>query len=453
MSTPSRESLQDRLARARQAIAQRGPAAAQRGPAAAQRGAGAATPAFQSPLAPKRGLEDLAAVRTFEAQRDGLAAMGLASPYFRAHESLNGAYIRIDDRELLNFSGYNYLGLSGHPEVTVAAKAAVDLYGTSASASRPASGEMRLHGELERALALALQVEDALVFVSGYCTNVSIIGHLFGPNDLVIHDALAHSSVLAGCLLSGARRIAFPHNDVAALDALLAEHRQRFERAVILVEGVYSMDGDIAPLDRLIETKRRHDAALMVDEAHSLGVLGARGCGIGEHFHVNRDDVDIWMGTLSKTLASCGGYVAGSRRLMEYLRYTTPGFVYSVGLSPADSAAALAALRIMEREPERVGKLQQLAGFFAARFREHGLDTGGSAGSAVVPVILGASVLSLRVAQRLFERGINVLPIIHPATEEGKARLRFFVSTLHSEDDLRRAADTVADVVAAVSRG
>jgi 8-amino-7-oxononanoate synthase len=440
MNTTPKESLQDRLARARKAIAQRG-------------SEGAATPAVQSPTGAKRGLEDLPAVRTFEGQRDGLAAVGLASPYFRAHHSLNGAYIRIDDRELLNFSGYNYLGLSGHPEVTDAAKAAIDLYGTSASASRLASGEMRLHGELERALASALQVEDALVFVSGYSTNVSTIGHLFGPNDLVIHDSLAHSSVVAGCLLSGARRLAFPHNDVAALDALLAEHRRRFERAVILVEGVYSMDGDIAPLDRLIEVKRRHDAALMVDEAHSIGVLGAHGYGIGEHFHVNRTDVDIWMGTLSKTLASCGGYVAGSRRLIEYLRYTTPGFVYSVGLSPADSAAALAALRIMEREPERVGTLRRLAALFAAHAREHGLDTGDSSGSAVVPVILGASVVALRVAQQLFDRGINVHPIIYPATEEGKARLRFFVSTLHSEDDLRRAAETVADVVAAVSRG
>jgi 8-amino-7-oxononanoate synthase len=440
MSTPPKESLQERLARARSAIAKRGVESA-------------AVPAVQSPLAPKRGLEDLAANRIFEGQRDGLAAMGLASPYFRPHCSLNGAYIRIGDRELLNFSGYNYLGLSGHPEVTAAAKAAIDLYGTSASASRLASGEMELHGELEQALASTLQVEDALVFVGGYSTNVSVIGHLFGPNDLVIHDSLAHSSVLAGCLLSGARRLAFPHNDVAALDAMLAEHRPRFERAVILVEGVYSMDGDMAPLDRLIETKQRHDAALMVDEAHSLGVLGGRGCGIGEHFQVNRTDVDIWMGTLSKTLASCGGYVAGARWLVEYLRYTTPGFVYSVGLSPADSAAALAALRIMEREPERVGKLRRLATYFAEQARARGLDTGDSDGSAVVPVILGASTLALRVAQQLFADGINVHPIIYPATEEGKARLRFFVSTLHSEDDLRRAADAVADVVAAVSRG
>jgi len=418
MNVAPKESLQDRLARARTAMARR------------------------------RGLEDLPALRAFEAQRDGVIAMGLASPYFRAHQSLNGARIHIDDRELVNFSGYNYLGLSGHPEVTAAAKAAIDLYGTSASASRPASGEMRLHGELERALASALGVDDAVAFVSGYGTNVSTIGHLFGPNDLVIHDALAHSSVIAGCLLSGARRLAFPHNDVAALDALLEQNRHRVERAVILVEGVYSMDGDIAPLDRLIEVKRRHDAVLMVDEAHSIGVLGARGYGIGEHFGVDRADVDMWMGTLSKTLASCGGYVAGSRRLIDYLRHTAPGFVYSVGLSPADAAAALAALRVMQREPERVGRLQRLAAFFGKTLRAHGLDTGASGGSAVVPVILGGSIRALRAGQQLFERGINVLPIIHPATEEGKARLRFFVSTLHEEDDLRRAADAVANAAA-----
>jgi len=439
MSGDSKESLQDRLARARQAIARRGSGSA-------------ATPAVQSPLRPRRGLEDLPGIAAFEAQRDGVAAMGLASPYFHARHSANGASIRIDDRELLNFSGYNYLGLSGHPEVAGAAKAAIDLYGTSASASRPVSGEIPLHGELERGLASALQVEDALAFVSGYGTNVSTVGHLFGPNDLVIHDSLAHSSVLSGCLLSGARRLAFPHNDVAALDALLAEHRPRCERAVILVEGVYSMDGDIAPLDRLIEMKRRHDAAIMVDEAHSIGVLGAHGYGIGEHFHVNRADVDIWMGTLSKTLASCGGYIAGSRRLIEYLRYTTPGFIYSVGLSPPDCAAALAALRIMRREPERVDQLRRRSAFFAEKIREHRLDTGASAGSAVVPVIIGASMQTLRVAQRLFERGINVHPIIYPATEEGKARLRFFLSALHSEDDLQRAADAVADAVATVKK-
>jgi 8-amino-7-oxononanoate synthase len=441
VSTEPKESLQDRLARARQAIA--------------RRSEGAVTPSLsrnvvQPPLRPRRGLEDLPAIHAFEAQKDGVAAMGLASPYFRAHHSLNGASIRIEDRELLNFSGYNYLGLSGHPEVTDAAKRAIDLYGTSASASRLASGEMQLHGELEQALASALQVEDALVFVSGYGTNVSIIGHLFGPNDLVIHDSLAHSSVVAGCLLSGARRLAFPHNDVAALNALLTEHRQHFERAVILVEGVYSMDGDIAPLDRLIEIKQRHDAALMVDEAHSIGVLGEHGYGIGEYFKVNRTDVDIWMGTLSKTLASCGGYIAGSRRLIEYLRYTTPGFVYSVGLSPPDSAAALAALRIMQREPERVDKLRRLAAFFVEKAREHGLDTGSSLCSAIVPVILGASILTLRIAQRLFDSGINVHPIIYPATEEGKARLRFFVSAMHSEDDLRRAADAVANALTTI---
>ena len=354
MSTGPKESLQDRLARARKAIAQRG-------------GESAPSAAVQSPSGPKRGLEDLPGIRTFEAQRDGLAAIGLASPYFRAHHSLNGAYIRIDDRELLNFSGYNYLGLSGHPEVTDAAKAAIDLYGTSASASRLASGEMRPYGELSSPSRPRFRSRMP-VFVSARHQRV-----YHRASRPTTGDSRRPRAQQRARRLPAIRRpaVAFPHNDAAALDGLLAEHRQRFERAVILVEGVYSMDGDIAPLDRLIEVKRRHDAALMVDEAHSIGVLGARGYGIGEHFDVNRTDVDIWMGTLSKTLASCGGYIPGSRRLIEYLRYTTPGFVYSVGLSPSDSAAALAALAVMEREPERVGKLRRLAALFAEKAREH----------------------------------------------------------------------------------
>ena len=205
-------------------------------------------------------------------------------------------------------------------------------------------------------------------------TNVTVLGHL-GPRDLIVHDALIHNSVLAGAMLSGARRLPFAHNDLAELDRLLAEHRADYERAIIIVEGVYSMDGDIPNLPRLIELKRRYKTLLMVDEAHSIGVLGARGRGISEHFlGIASTDVDIWMGTLSKTLASCGGYIAGGREFIEYLKYTAPGFVYSVGLSPADSAAALAALRVLELEPERVTRLRARAASFLRRARERGLN-------------------------------------------------------------------------------
>lgn len=428
------EALQERLARARQLIAARR--------AESQPSAGA-------PVRRGGTWDDDPSVLDLQRRRQELAQLGLTNPFFQPHESVSSNTIRIEGHELANFSGYNYLGLSGHPEVSAAAKAAIDQYGTSVSGSRLASGETVLHGQLERELAAMLGVEDCLVFISGYGTNVSTIGHLFGPRDLVVHDALAHSSILAGCQLSGARRLPFAHNDPGALDRLLSEHRAGYERAIVLVEGVYSMDGDIAPLDELIEVKRSHEAALMVDEAHSLGVLGAGGAGVGEHFGIDRADVEIWMGTLSKTLAACGGYVAGSSALIEYLRFTAPGFIFSVGLPPADTAAALAALRIMLREPERVARVQQLAAFFLERARVRGLDTGLSGGSAVVPVIVGDSVRAFRLADALFKRGINVQPIVYPAVEEQAARLRFFITASHTEEQIERAVEAVAEILCA----
>src|SRR5438128_4345400 len=195
--------------------------------------------------------------------------------------------------------------------------------------------------------------------VSGLATNVSVIGHMFGPQDLIVHDSLAHDSIIAGIKLSGAKRRAFPHNDADALDQLLGQMRHEFRRVLIAVEGVYSMDGDIPPLERVVEIKKRHDALLLVDEAHSLGVLGATGRGIGEHCGVDRRDVELWMGTLSKTLAACGGYIAGSAKLAQYLKYSNPGFVYSVGISPANAGAALAALRKLRARPDLVTTLRE----------------------------------------------------------------------------------------------
>jgi 8-amino-7-oxononanoate synthase len=220
------------------------------------------------------------------------------------------------------------------------------------------SGERGVHRDLERALARAYGVDDAIAFVSGHATNVTVIGHLFGPRDLILHDALVHNSVLQGVKLSGAHRLPFPHRDTTALDAILADQRRQFERVLIVVEGIYSMDGDYPDLPRLIEIKRRHRAFLMVDEAHSFGVMGARGLGIREHFGVDGADVDIWMGTLSKTLASCGGFIAGEMALIEHLKFLAPGFLYSVGMPPPTAAAALAALECMLAEPHRVAALQ-----------------------------------------------------------------------------------------------
>jgi 8-amino-7-oxononanoate synthase len=373
--------------------------------------------------------------------------LGLKNPFFIAHEGVAGAVTHIGGREYINFSSYNYLGLAGHPAVNKAAREAIDRYGTSASASRLVAGERPIQRELEEALAELYGVEDCVVFVSGHATNVSTIAILFGPKDLIVHDALIHNSVLEGARLSGAQRRSFPHNDLAALDALLTDIRGQFERMLIVVEGHYSMDGDVPDLPRLIEIKRRHQAFLMVDEAHALGVLGQTGRGSHEHHGIAGTDVDIWMGTLSKTLAGCGGYIAGTRVLVELLKYAAPGFVYSVGISPPLAAASLAALRLMQKEPERVVRLQENARQFLKLAREAGIDTGRSQGYAIVPAIVGGSLKATKLSNRLFECGINVQPIVYPAVEEKAARLRFFLSSTHSEAHLSAVIDAFGDLV------
>lgn len=380
---------------------------------------------------------------TMRATRTAASRLGVANPFFRVHDGVAGATTRIEGRERLNFSNYNYLGLAGHPETDRAAKEAIDRYGTSASASRLVAGERAIQRELEEALADLYEVEDCVVFVSGHATNVSTIGHLFGPKDLILHDSLIHNSVLEGIKLSGAARRSFPHNDISALDALLAEIRGPFERALVVVEGLYSMDGDIPDLPALIDLKRRHRAFLMVDEAHALGVLGETGRGVREHFGLAGEDVDIWMGTLSKTLAGCGGFIAGERALVEHLKYGAPGFVYSVGLSPPLAAASLTALRLMLREPERVERLRARSRQLLRHFCSAGIDTGHAQGHAVIPAITGSSLKAARLSNRLFEEGINVQPIIYPAVEEKAARLRFFLSALHREEDIDGLAETL----------
>jgi 8-amino-7-oxononanoate synthase len=364
---------------------------------------------------------------------EGAARLGIGNPFFKVHEGIAGATTRIEDQEYINFASYNYLDLSGHPEVGQAAKEAIDRYGTSVSASRLVSGERPVHRDLEQAIATIYDVDQAIVLVSGHATNVTTIGYLFGPRDLILHDEFIHNSILQGIALSGARRLPFPHNDWAALDALLAEQRASFERVLIVLEGIYSMDGDYPDLPRFIEIKNRHKAFLMVDEAHSLGVMGTAGLGIRQHFDVAGKEVDIWMGTLSKTLAGCGGFIAGETALIEHLKFLAPGFLYSVGISPPLAAASLMALQILQREPERVVALQQRGQLFLQQARASGIDTGTSTGLAVIPVITGSSVRAARLAAVLFERGINVLPILYPAVPEKVARLRFFISCRHTE--------------------
>nr|WQM80048.1 aminotransferase class I/II-fold pyridoxal phosphate-dependent enzyme [Streptomyces sp.] len=387
-------------------------------------------------------------VRQFEERLDAIKGSGADFPYFRVHQGTIRDTTRIGDRAYLSFGSYNYLGLSGHPAVNEAVHRAVDRYGTSVSASRPLSGERELTVTLERALADFLGVGDCLALVSGHATNVTAIGHLIGPGDLVLHDALAHDSILQGCALSGAARRPFAHNDTDRLEHLLRVNRSRFRRVLIAVEGAYSMDGDLVDLPAVIELKRRYGALLMVDEAHSIGTVGDGGRGVGEFFGVDRSGVDLWMGTLSKAFASCGGYLGGSTRMVRWLRHTLPGFVYSVGLTPANAAAALAATELIVAEPHRVGALRRNAELFLGLATAAGLPTGSSADTPIVPCVIGDSARTLRVADRLYERGVIADPIFHPAVEEGLARLRFFVTSEHREDDIRRAVAILAEEVA-----
>lgn len=427
----------------------------------AQRAAAAAAlPAPVTP-APTPVVRPVAAVEAVVEQENGLdawsdlaehereLAMLDPNPFFLEHQGTAAATTRIEGQEVVCFSSYNYLGLSGSEPIVDAVTEAVRTYGSSVSASRFLSGERTIHRELETELARLLGTEDAVVMVSGHATNASVIGHLVGPHDLIVHDELAHDSILQGCHASGATRRPFAHNDPEALDNVLRRLRGRHRRALVIVEGVYSMDGDIADLPAIVEVKERHGAALMVDEAHSIGTIGAGGGGIGEHFGIDRSRVDLWAGTMSKSLSSCGGYVGGSRRLVEFLKYTVPGFVYSVGMTPANAAAALGSIRTMRSEPERLGRLRDNARLFVDRARAAGLDVGPCDGSApVVPCIVGDSRIALDLAHALLQDGVSVNPIMYPAVSEDQARLRFFVTSEHTADQIEHAVTRTAERLA-----
>ena len=380
--------------------------------------------------------------------RQGAEQLGLEVPFFKVHEGLAGATSVMDGRTCINFASYNYLGYSGDPRVIHAACEAAQHYGTSVSASRVVSGERPIHGELEQAIAKAYAVEDAVAFVSGHATNVSTLGYLLGPKDLILHDEYIHNSSLVGAQLSGAKRMSFSHNDPDALEALLVQHRHQFERVLVVIEGLYSMDGDIPDLPRFIALKQRHQAWLMVDEAHSFGVMGKTGLGLREHFAIDPTDVDIWMGTMSKTLSGCGGYIAGNQALVETLRYFAPGFLYSVGMPAQVAAPSLKVLELMAQEPERVAKLQEISRYFLEQAQARGMNTGQSIGSAVVPVIVGSSPLAAHLSNALLEHDINVQPILYPAVPEKSARLRFFLSCEHTQAHIDETLDVLEKLLA-----
>jgi 8-amino-7-oxononanoate synthase len=387
----------------------------------------------------------LPAWQEFQLMFTVMRQMDLPLLYFTCNASKAKGRTRINGEEFINFSTYDYVGLNGHAEVNAAAVEAMELYGTSAGASRLVGGERPPHARLEKAIAAALRVEDAVVFVSGHATNVSALVTLLGPKDAVFHDALAHNSLILGATLSGARRFPYQHNNCAVLETLLQQNRSSYERVVIVTEGLFSMDGTVVDLPGLIELKERYGCFLMVDEAHSLGVLGDTGRGSAEHYNISSADVDIWMGTLSKTLCGCGGFIAGSKELVTLLKFRAPGFVYSVGMPPPIAAASAKALELMLAEPERTKRLQAISAFFLAEAKARGFNTGSAKGYGVIPVILGSSMEAVRISAVLFKRKIYVLPIIYPAVEEGLARLRFFLSSEHTEEDIINTLNILAE--------
>jgi 8-amino-7-oxononanoate synthase len=382
-------------------------------------------------------------IKEFKKSFGLLKILRLKNPYFRTFDGLMKPILRYEDQDVINFSGYDYLSLASDLRVHEAAIDAIHKLGTSVGASRLASGERPLHQELEKEFADFMGCEDALVFVGGYATNEGVIGHIAGPGDVIIHDELMHRSAIDGAQLSRADRLWFAHNDMAALEEILIQSRKKYRQCFILVEGIYSMDGDLPELKKVIELKKKYDCFLFVDEAHSLGVLGETGRGIGEHFGTQPSDVDLWMGTLSKSFASCGGVLAGSKELITYLRYTTPAFIYSVGIPPSNAAAALRALKLTKAEPERVKQAQEAGRYFFDLLNSAGLNTGISDGFNIVPLIVGDTKKSVQLTNALLEEGVNAQAIFHPVVPESESRLRFFVTAGHTKEILDKSGEII----------
>jgi 8-amino-7-oxononanoate synthase len=371
-------------------------------------------------------------------------------PYFISKERGSTSTTQLDSGvELLDFSHFDYLGLAVEPEVVAAAQHAVARYGTSVSAAPLISGRIPLHEELECTIADWIRVDECMLYTGGHATNVTTIGHLLSSEDLVIYDEYSHNSLLQGIKLAHATGVPFRHNDLESLEQLLQHFRTRFRRALICTEGAFSMDGDICPLPDLISLKERWKAWLLVDEAQSMGVLGTTGRGASEFYGIDPRSVDIWMGVTSKALAGCGGYVAGSHTLIKYLKHTAPGFVFTTAMSPPAAAASLTALRFLQRNPSRVTKLQVNSDLFRSFAKESHLDIGSSRDSAIVPVMVASEERCAALAFALRKKGVSAFPMVWPAVPQGRARLRFLVSTLHTEEQIRFAIAATVESFAA----
>ncbi len=351
-------------------------------------------------------------------------------------ELCGGARVRTAGREMLMFASYSYLGLIGHPKINAAAEAAIDEFGTGTHGVRLLAGTLKLHNELEETIAQFKQTEDAVTFSSGYVTNLAAISTMVGRHDVVICDKLDHASIVDGCFLSGAELLRFRHNDMADLERCLKSSSDQSVKLVV-VDAVFSMDGDIINLPGVVDLCRKYGAWLMVDEAHSVGVLGQTGRGIEEHFGLG-SVIDLKMGTLSKTIPSIGGYLAGSRDLMMLFRHESRAFIFSAALPPAQTAAAKAAFEVILDEPERVELLRKNAARFTYGLKQLGFDTMRTE-TAIVPVLCGTDESAYGMVRDCQHDGIFVLPVVSPAVPQGLARLRATVTAVHTAVDIDTA--------------
>jgi 8-amino-7-oxononanoate synthase len=385
------------------------------------------------------GIADLAAEKLAEIRARGTYRR------MRVIDGVQGPRMIVDGREVLLFAGSNALDLAGHPAVVeAAARAARDL-GCAAGGSRLISGNLALHEELEQALAKFIGVESTLVFATGYQANVGVIPVLAGQGDVVISDALSHASIIDGCRLSRADVRVFPHGDLDALARALEEATARYRRVLLALDGVYSMDGDVAPLAEIAELARGCGAMILLDDAHGTGTLGASGRGTAELCGA-AEAVDVQLGTLGKSLGSFGAFAAGSPALRDLLVNTSRSFIFSCALAPPQAAAALAALEVICREPWRRQQLQSNAARLRAGLARHGISTAPST-THIVPVVIGANEPTMHVCERLLARGFYTQGIRHPSVPVGTARLRITPMATHSEQEIDALCDAIAEEV------
>jgi len=362
--------------------------------------------------------------------------------YLEPIKELRNGRVVVDGRgEMIMLSSYSYLGLLGHPKIEQAAKSAIDEFSTGTHGVRPLSGTLTLHNQLEDRIAQFKQADAAVVFSSGYVTNVSTISALLSRGDAIICDKLNHASIVDGCLLSGAKLFRFNHNDMEQLERCLI-NANIHNNILVVTDAVFSMDGDIINLPAVSKLCRKYRAFLMVDEAHSIGVLGKTGHGIEEHFNLPSDAVDIKMGSLSKTIPSSGGYVAGNKELIFLLKHEARGFVYSASLAPAQTSAALTAFDIIEDEPERISALQRNETYFKNKLLSYGLDLLNTE-TAIIPIICGENEAAWTLAKLCQDQGLFIQGIPSPVVPQGKARLRCIITASHTQQDIDYSLDVI----------